>query len=372
MTAPPAAPDRRARLDTGLQARLQEDPWRFDALDLMRRLEAAYPELPRIGRGATLAQDIVVPRQEPFMVFPVSNVTRIGLHPDRAHDLQIRFMGYFGPQGALPLAVTAEAHQWLTRHDDPSFARFADIFATRFVQLFYRAWADARPVVQADRPHDDRFRVWLGALIGLGSPALQDRDSLPDTVRLGLAGPMSGRVRSATRLRQCLHQILEMGITLEEHVGSWLEFDPEDTSRLGQQASQLGQTLCLGTRAYSLSDKLRLTLHCEDLDMYNRYLPGQPLCRRLADFLHGWLGQTMEVEIALSLPAHLVPATRLGQAGQLGWSAFSLSPDTGPDTGPDAAQNTAQNTAPRTVRRVCASFPAHLAREQFPDRKSAA
>ncbi|MDD7972868.1 type VI secretion system baseplate subunit TssG [Roseinatronobacter alkalisoli] len=314
------------RLDDDLRARMAEEPWHFDVLSLLRRLEAAHPDMPRLGKSVTLTQEIVVPRQDPFLEFPSCNVTRVQFNTDGPHDVHVQFMGYFGPQGALPLPLSAEAHRWMVQRNDPSFARFADIFAARFVQFFYRAWADARPVVQMDRREDDRFRAWLGALIGRGSPALRDRDSLPDDTRLGLTGLLNMRVRSIARLRQCLFHLLGTPITLEEHVGTWLEFDPADCSRLGRVASTLGRDICLGTRAFSLNDKLRLTLHCRDLAEYNAFLPGQPECRRLIDFLQSYLGPTLEVDIALSLPEYLAPPTRLGQAGQLGWTSFTLSP----------------------------------------------
>ena len=327
---PRAEPVRRSGglLPEDLRRRLQDAPFSFDVLALLRRLEAAQPDLPRMGQSVTLVQEIAVPRQDPFLEFPSCNVTRVSFHEGAAADVHVQFMGYFGPQGALPLALSAEAHQWMVQRNDPSFARFADIFAARFVQMFYRAWADARPIVQMDRPHDDRFRIWLGSLIGLGSPALMDRDSLPDAVRLGLAGLLSSRVRSVARLRQCLDHILGTPVTLEEHVGTWLEFDPEDCSALGRRASTLGQDICLGTRAFSLNEKLRLVLHCRDLDEYHAYLPGQPENRRLVDFLRAYLGPTLEADIALSLPEPLLPPTRLGEAGQLGWTSFSLSPET--------------------------------------------
>ena len=56
----------------------------------------------------------------------------------------VKFLGLLGPQGALPLATTEEAHHWLLTRDD-AFPRFLDILNHRFLQLFFRAWADSRP-----------------------------------------------------------------------------------------------------------------------------------------------------------------------------------------------------------------------------------
>ena len=62
-------------------------------------------------------------------------------------------------------------HWSLTRDD--AFPRFLDIFNNRFLQLFFRAWADARPIAQHDRPEDDRFVAYIGTMIGIGSPPYQ-------------------------------------------------------------------------------------------------------------------------------------------------------------------------------------------------------
>ncbi|MBN9253008.1 MAG: type VI secretion system baseplate subunit TssG, partial [Mesorhizobium sp.] len=35
------------------------------------------------------------------------------------------------------------------------------------MSLFYRSWADAQPTVQLDRPEEDRFQLYMGALVGL-------------------------------------------------------------------------------------------------------------------------------------------------------------------------------------------------------------
>ena len=51
---------------------------------------------------------------------------------------------------------------------DDAFPRFVDIFQRRFLALFYRAWADPRPIAQNDRPAEDRFVTYIGSMIGVG------------------------------------------------------------------------------------------------------------------------------------------------------------------------------------------------------------
>ena len=74
---------------------------------------------------------------------------------------------------ALPLTTTEEAYAWL-REKDGAFTQFVDIFQRRFLALFFRAWADSHPVAQNDRPNEDRFRAYIGSMIGVGAPAFRD------------------------------------------------------------------------------------------------------------------------------------------------------------------------------------------------------
>src|SRR5262249_47670938 len=154
----------------------------------------------------------------PYLEFPESNLAAAALEENGRVRLKARFLGMFGPQGALPLTTTEEAHSWLLERDD-AFPRFADIFQRRFLALFFRAWADARPVAQHDRPEEDRFRTYIGAMIGIGTPAFRAVDSISDFAKLQYAGLLAARVKSASRLRAFLTSFLETRVEIEEFVG---------------------------------------------------------------------------------------------------------------------------------------------------------
>ena len=233
-----------------------EEPWRADILSLLRQLERDAKGLPRIGTSAVLAQDIVALGQDPFIAFPDSNVTQVEEREARPLRVRTRFLGHFGPQGALPLSTTMEAYHWHQANDD-SFTAFADIFANRFLQLFFRVWSDARPITQSDRPDDDRFRDYVGSFIGIGSEAFHDRDSVPDSAKLPYAGLISGRVKSAARLRQVLEGVLGIEVEVVERVGCWLDFEPSDFSQVGRSGANLGQNTYLGARVFSIENKAR-------------------------------------------------------------------------------------------------------------------
>ncbi|QUJ78249.1 type VI secretion system baseplate subunit TssG [Sulfitobacter albidus] len=138
--------------------------WGF--LSAMRFAERRAKGKPRIGKSTRVAQDAVSMGQDPFTGFPDSDLSQIDLAADPPR-IRPRFLGFFGPFGPLPGAQTREVAFW-TRNGDSSFVRFADIFVTRFQQLFYRSWSDARAITQFDHPTGGNSPVTCAPL-----PAMQ-------------------------------------------------------------------------------------------------------------------------------------------------------------------------------------------------------
>lgn len=330
---------------------IREIPYRFDVLDVLRQFERAFPDKPRIGDSATLEDEFLLLGQEPYMEFPASNAA--GLRQDRhqRYRLLVRYLGLLGPQGALPLSTTEEARHWGDMRDE-SFARFLDIFNHRFLQLFFRAWADARPVAQRDRPQADRFADYVGTPIGLASPAIQNRDSISDYAKLGLSGLMGPQVKSASRVKSMVAFLFDVGVEVEEFVGTWLEIEPGDRNRLGAAGSTLGQDMLLGSSTYSVSDKFRIHLFVRDLDQFQTFLPSGRLCGKLADLIFFYLGDLPLYEVELTLPTRAVKPVALGAFGQLGWTSWMMRPPAPDETGArsDARFHPAEHAALRRSR----------------------
>ncbi len=293
-------------------------------LALLRRLEREAADKPRIGRSTRLADDIVEIGQDPQLAFPTAEISEAAPGPNDRRRLRAQFMGYFGPQGALPLNMTEEVMRW-QQEGEEAFVRFADLFAGRFYQLFFRAWSDARPISQFDRPDEDRFASYVAAVAGIGSPAFMQHDSFPDIARLPLVSIFGGRVRSAVRLRQMLERYFQLSVEVEEHVPAWLEFEPDEMHGLGMGGA-LGRDMYLGARLRSVNEKICIHLHLPDTGQYGEFLPGQARHDRLADLVFWYLGRSYEVDLALTLPPDRVPSAQLGQTVAIGWLA-ALRPE---------------------------------------------
>jgi type VI secretion system protein ImpH len=321
-----AAARRRRQAAVSYRDELRAEPYRFDFLAVMRELERSFPGKPRTGDSTVVAEEVVALGQDPYLEFPASNISNFEDTGAGRPRLQTRFLGFFGPQGALPLSTTVEAYHWSNQRD-PSFARFTDIFSVRFLQLFYRAWADARPIAQHDRPADDRFMRYVGSAAGIGSEPYMDRDSVEDIAKIPFAGLTASFVKSASRLRQLIRGVFEVDLDVEERIGSWLSFEPGDRMMLGASGSSLGVDSFLGGRLYSINEKVRIFIRTTSLAQYRGFLPSGSTSGRLADIVFYYLGHRYEFDVQLALPKRLAPPARLGVSGELGWTSW-IAPDT--------------------------------------------
>ena len=303
---------------------LKAAPGRHDFFRVLRELERSTPHKPRISDSNIMSEDVVGLAQDPFLAFPDSNLSSVDETKQELLRIFTKFMGFFGPQGALPLTTTVEAYWWLEK--DPSFPRFTDLFVNRFQQLFFRAWADARPIAQFDRPKQDRFFAYVGSFSGIGSPAFRGRDDVEDIAKLPYSGLVASRIKSSRRLAQLVRGAFGLDATVVERVGSWLMFEPNDRMAMGQRGSSLGADTFLGGMVYSINDKFRITIKTTSLEQYVSLLPNAPMADRLADLVFFYVGHRYEYDVELSLPAPLAPPTRLGASGQLGWTSWIAPP----------------------------------------------
>jgi type VI secretion system protein ImpH len=301
---------------------LEREPWRFDYFTVLRHLERVFKDRPRIGDSAARREEIVHLGQDPFLDFAASNLARVVQGDNQPVQIFVKYLGLLGPQGALPLATTEEAYHYVLENDD-AFPRFLDIFNHRFLQLFFRAWADSRPIVQHDRPDEDRFVAYIGSAIGLGSRPYQNLDSVPDPAKLAFAGLLSAQAKCASRLAGAISGLFKVKAEVQEFVGTWLEIEPADCTRLGQAHASLGKDMLVGQGIFSVQDKIRIRIYTKSLAEYIRFLPTGDLCEPLADLVFFYIGEHLEWELEPAIPTAAVEPVRIGTFGQLGWTTWT-------------------------------------------------
>lgn len=115
-----------------------------------------------------------------------------------------------------------------------------------------------------------------------------------------------------------------MEAEIEQFVGSRLLIDEAERSKLG--AASLGTDTLLGASFYSVQDKICIRIYVADMKGYRRFLPEGDNCEPLADMVFFYVGDELDWDLELAIPAKSVEPIKLGRAGDLGWTTW-LSPD---------------------------------------------
>jgi type VI secretion system protein ImpH len=301
------------------------DTWQYDYFAVMRRLEAqAYP-LPRWGQAVLPGAEPVRIGQEPSLAFAPATFSRIedatAQSPAR---LRQQFIGYIGPNGPLPVHLSDFIQERALNRNDPTWLGFLDGFTHRFALHFYRAWAQAKPAVSLDRPQDDNFRRYVGALVGVGTATRQNRDSIHDDARLHFSGWLMRQARSKDSVDAVLAEYFGVPVKLEQWIGHWIQLALSDATRLGQGGASraLGLGAVMGTRVWDRQHKVRIHLGPLTFAQYQMFLPGGSARKLLQNWMQQLLGHEYEWDALLSLQAKEVPVTKMGAASRLGWTSW--------------------------------------------------
>ena len=304
---------------------LEERPHDFDFFQSLRRIECLNPDKPRLGRAARPVDEPVRLGQDVYMSFAPAPIAafRKG-ETDPAPRLDQRIFGCFGPNGPMPLHLTDFVRERLMHHGDRTFARFADLFHHRLLELFYRAWASAQPTVNLDRPGEDRFAVFVGSLIGIGTAGTRKRDATGDFVKLFFSGALVRQVRNAEGLQSLLAGYFRLPVLIEQFVGHWMTLPKADCTRLGGRSAgaQLGVGAVLGSRVWDRQHKFRVRFGPLSLAHYEAFLPGGTALPRLVALVRQYFCLEFEWDAQLVLKRTQVPRTRLGVYGRLGWTTW--------------------------------------------------
>jgi type VI secretion system protein ImpH len=238
--------------------------------------------------------------------------------------LSQRFLGLFGPNGPLPLHMTEYAGDRLRHHHDHSLASFADMFHHRLVSFFYAAWAQSQPVVQFDRPDEDRFSMYVGSLIGLGPKSLRGLDAMHHVSKLAFAGHLSALPRHVSGLVSLIKGYFGVPTQVREFIAHWMKIPTHDLVMLGEAGMNgcLGRNTIIGERVWQRQDKFQIRLGPLSLERYESFLPTGKSFPALVAAVRNYVGIELLWEVNLILKKEEKPVTCLGKSGALGWTSW--------------------------------------------------
>ena len=139
------------------------------------------------------------------------------------------------------------------------------MFHHRMMSLFYRAWAEAQPTVQMDRPEDDQFAKYVGATFGMGLESLKE-SRCPRRPRQAVHGGASRASVEArgVALQAMLEELFMVPMHVEQYVGEWMPLPLESQLKLGHSPEHgiaRCETAVIGDRVWGgqhkFQDRLR-------------------------------------------------------------------------------------------------------------------
>ena len=305
---------------------------RYGLFALARGAEARAPGLPRISRARRPNQSIVDLAQVPTLAFPDATMESVEVKHDRP-NLSGYWLGLTGPMGALPSHLTEFASYERRYGMQRPFGRWLDLIANRMLQLFVRTWGDAQPVVQADRPDDDRFARYVGALSGATEGVAAD-SFFPARARLYYAA-LYGSRRSAVAIEDALADMLRQPVRVLEYQPRWRPIDEEDQSRLGRRFATLGDELVVGKAVRVASDAFRIVVRANSMDEYERLMPTGARFAIASEALDSFAPSHLEWDIAIEMEERHARPARLDGRARLGWTGW-LAPGNDPNIRSDA------------------------------------
>lgn len=334
--------------DVAGQPRPDLSPDRTDAIgmgffELLRRLETAGA---RFGRAGGPASEPARLGQRVRLSMATRDVAafRTG-DAGRPVEVDVEVLGLLGPEGALPLHITRWiltrlSERWFAGEGDgdgdgdratadTTFLDFCNLLQHRMLALYWRAWADAHPEVQAGLGGaSGRVGALIDRMAGLGLPGMNrpgaGRGPGLTELKRRHATALVADVQSPERLTRLLADYLGVPVAVEEFAGEWMPIPAPLQTRLGQAHARLGQGAVAGARTFQRQARIGLAIGPMPLGLYRRLLDDHAFAAGLVHAILFTVGRELDVDLRPILARDQVPDPRLG-ACQLGRTAW-LSP----------------------------------------------
>lgn len=314
-----AAEDRTQAHDLIDWSAIAADLQRSGLFAVLRRVEAQALDRPRIGAARRPEQAILDLAQDPSLGFAAQTLAKLEFHHGRPR-LYGEWLGLLGPMGPMPTHMTEFAVYERRYAEKQPFLDWLNTISGRMLQLFYRAWAESQPAAQADRPDDDRFAMWLGALSGAGEGARPD-STFHAAARLHYAAVFAGP-RSAVAIEDALGHLLRQPVQVVEFMPRWREMEREDRTRLGLSFATLGEDAVLGSRIYSASEAFRVIVRAQNHADYLSLMPGGKRFAVAQEAIEAFKPAHLEWDLCVEIADTEAPSARLDGRTRLGWSSW--------------------------------------------------
>jgi type VI secretion system protein ImpH len=314
---------------TLLKEMLADEPFRFHFFQAVRLLERMAPERESVGRFVPLASEVVHFSAHQTTTFPASEIQSLKFEEGKPARMAVNFMGLTGPLGLLTPYYTEYILERMRRKDF-TLRDFLDIFNHRAISLFYRGWKKYRSGITHEAAGGNPLSSQLLALVGLGLPGLQERQTVADETIIYYAGLFSQHPRSAIALEQILSDYFGVATVVEQFAGAWYKLDRISQSSLdesGRYSEMLGLGTVLGDEVWDQQSVVRIRLGPLSMSQYLDFLPTGTAWEPLRSMVRFYFNDQLDFEVQLVLRRDETPFCELGGLGEagplLGWTTWA-------------------------------------------------
>lgn len=318
----------RGRRRTPVVERLQEEPYRFEFAQAVRILELLRPDAPPVGSSSVPEREAVHFSSSIDSGFPASELDRVELpsEPGKPARMAVNFLGLAGHQGPLPEPFVSLVQRRSIQKDN-GLRDFLDLFNHRLISLLTRIKRKHSPVLDPRPPHETHFARYLLSAVGMGTPGLANRMSVPDRALLFYGGLLSNRPRPLSALLVMLRHYLKAPVACRPFRGAWYRLAEDQITVLGQggRNQRLGRGTVLGGRVWRQDWRFELAIGPLSWPLFRDLLPDGRGYEPLQSMIRLHVGHELDYDIRLSLARNDVPESRLGsgdEAPRLGWTSF--------------------------------------------------
>ncbi len=294
-----------------LSERIQAQPERFQALQLIRLLSALDTKPVRVKSLAQLN----------FSAAEVSNVAQ----KEKNWEVSCNARNLFGTHGVLPLIYT-EALIQQQKNKQSALLDFLNIINNRYYHLLTAAWSKHKPCLIAEQNEPNRYVNLLDSLSGFAGNNAQKQLNDANLTRLRWAGHWANPIRSAVGLKQIMHHQFGLNAQIEQFIPSQTALVKEAQTGLSRDNTfnnQLGVSSLIGESSWQLQYRFAVHIQVSSNEEFETLKPSGERIKAIQKWISLYVGPEQEFSIKLKVQNQLFPAATLSQQNltenQLGW-----------------------------------------------------
>lgn len=297
-----------------------------DFFELVRCVENAYLNMPRIGYAHHPSREPLNFGQSPYLRFPETALSELGLSETSENKILIYvyFFGLLGVNGPMPLEFTSYVLQRSQNYYDRTLRRFLDIINHKMLSLFYRAWALCEQPVSFDRKNDDLVGDIVLSLSGGLSGCLHE--TLPKYTQHSFSNFLSVHIKNRASLEAILSSFFDFVVKIIPNRPSESDLPEKYRCVLGKKDNTiLGLSAQIGQKYYSRTKKFLIEIGPLSFADFKAMLPGSKKFMQLLQLVNLYIDRPLEFDLAFLLAANSLLPSKLNGSASLGLKLWLIS-----------------------------------------------